>query len=191
MLETLAIELPLMVASAVPTAPPAAEPSLMEAGLWVAVPLFILGMLLIMAEVFIPSGGALSVLAACSVIGSVVFAFFESANVGLGFIGAVLVGTPIMLAVAFKLFPNTPIGRRMIATRPELTDAERSAAVNARLEALVGQIGVANTMLRPSGSAEFSGDSFDVVTRGEMLEKGTRVQVVEVVGNRIVVKEVS
>ena len=58
------------------------------------------------------------------------------------------------------------------------------------LQGLLGAIGVAATPLRPAGKTQF-GDSFiDVVAEGGYIMPGTRVQVIEVEGNRVVVKEV-
>ena len=55
---------------------------------------------------------------------------------------------------------------------------------------LVGQEGVAKSRLRPSGTAEFAGERLDVVTRGEMVEPGDRIVIIENQGNRIVVRKV-
>ena len=61
---------------------------------------------------------------------------------------------------------------------------------NSEYEGLLGTIGVAATPLRPAGKSQF-GDAFvDVVAEGGYIMPGTRVQVVEIEGNRIVVKEV-
>ena len=56
--------------------------------------------------------------------------------------------------------------------------------------ALLGAIGVAATTLRPAGMAQFGDQYIDVVAEGSYLPAGTRVQVVEIEGNRIAVKEV-
>jgi membrane-bound serine protease (ClpP class) len=50
-----------------------------------------------------------------------------------------------------------------------------------------GQTGTAITLLRPSGKAVFDDRRYDVVTRGEFLEKGTPIRVVTAKGARIVV----
>ena len=57
-------------------------------------------------------------------------------------------------------------------------------------EELLGKEGDVATPLRPSGVARLEGKRYDVVTRGEMLRKGARVRVIEVSGNRVVVKEI-
>ena len=51
-------------------------------------------------------------------------------------------------------------------------------------------IDTVESALRPTGIARIDGRRVDVVTRGEQLEPGTRVRVVEVSGNRLVVAAV-
>ena len=58
------------------------------------------------------------------------------------------------------------------------------------MAALLGAMGVAATMLRPAGLARFGDDFIDVVTDGDFIPAGSRIQVIEIEGNRIVVKEV-
>ena len=48
--------------------------------------------------------------------------------------------------------------------------------------------GIATTMLRPSGKAQFGGNVLDVVTNGEFVAAGTTVSVVQVDGMRVVVR---
>jgi membrane-bound serine protease (ClpP class) len=50
-------------------------------------------------------------------------------------------------------------------------------------------MGVAVTPLRPSGKAQFGGQFVDVIAEGDYVSPGGRVQVVEIEGMRIVVKE--
>jgi membrane-bound serine protease (ClpP class) len=51
----------------------------------------------------------------------------------------------------------------------------------------VGQQGESLSDLRPTGIALIGGKRVDVVTRGELLERGSRVQVLMIEGNRVVV----
>lgn len=55
---------------------------------------------------------------------------------------------------------------------------------------LLGKSGVAHTMLRPAGTAIIDGKKIDVVTNGEFIDPGTPLSVVDVAGNRIVVRAV-
>ena len=67
--------------------------------------------------------------------------------------------------------------RRGIRGEPKLTDEE-----------LMGRHGVAASDLRPSGTARFGSERVDVVSEGNWVPKGTEIQVVEVRGNRVVVR---
>jgi len=49
---------------------------------------------------------------------------------------------------------------------------------------------VARSMLRPAGKAVFEGKLFDVVTEGDIIEKESKIEIIEVRGNRIVVQKV-
>ena len=149
-----------------------------------AILLFGLGLILAVAEIFIPSMGILSVLAAAAVIGSLVSAFGVSTSTGLTFLTAVAVVFPVALILGFRLFPRTPLGRRMVVGGLSF---ESSAATDERDLDLVGRDGVTLSDLRPAGFARIDGRRVDVVSRGEGIENGTPVRVLEVSGNRVVV----
>jgi len=57
-------------------------------------------------------------------------------------------------------------------------------------QSLLNQKGVTISELHPSGIAVFDGVRHDVVSNGEFIEKNKNVIVMEVVGSRIVVKEI-
>jgi Membrane-bound serine protease (ClpP class) len=52
----------------------------------------------------------------------------------------------------------------------------------------VGEEGWRGPVLRPAGKAEFGAALVDVVTDGEFLERGAKVRVVMVEGDRVVVE---
>ena len=56
-------------------------------------------------------------------------------------------------------------------------------------DALIGKKGIAITDLRPSGTGEFEGKEYDIISEGKYISKGTNLVVLEVEGVRIVVKE--
>jgi membrane-bound serine protease (ClpP class) len=71
-----------------------------------------------------------------------------------------------------------------------LESLEEQGGAAGTLAALLGAIGVAATALRPAGKAQFADDYLDVVAEGSYVQAGARVQIIEIEGNRIVVKEV-
>ncbi len=54
---------------------------------------------------------------------------------------------------------------------------------------LLGLKGVSVTTLRPAGKAEFGDEVLNVETEGEFVEAGVKVEVIEVSGNRIIVRK--
>lgn len=140
-------------------------------------------------EVFVVSFGALSMIAIAMGVAGVVLAFQQSTAYGWTMVGVLFVGAPAALWSAFKVLPKLGFARGLYLRKPELSDRERHAAVSAHTE-LLGSIGEATSQLRPSGTAVFHGERIQVVTTGRMLAPGTRIRVVEVTGNRIVVEEV-
>ncbi len=53
----------------------------------------------------------------------------------------------------------------------------------------VGDVGIVVSILRPAGDANFDGKIVDVVSLGEFIDAGKKVVVLEVHGNRVIVKE--
>ena len=149
-----------------------------------AISLLAVGLALVVAEVFFPSLGMLSLLAGASIIGALLAAFGESAEFGVRFTIVTAVLLPLTILMGLKLFPKSPMGKHMVA--PGLS-FEAQAATDERDRGLVGQFGEVESALRPAGHALIAGRRVDVVSRGESIEAGARVQVLEVTGNRVVV----
>ncbi len=58
------------------------------------------------------------------------------------------------------------------------------------LKRLTGKEGIAITTLRPSGKAEVNGKKLNVITRGEYVDSNTKIKIISVEGNKIVVEAV-
>ncbi len=69
-----------------------------------------------------------------------------------------------------------------------LEEQQRREAV-VQYDYLLGKQGRTTTPLVPSGKADFDGELIDVVSDGLAVDRGAIVTVVEVVGNRVVVRE--
>jgi membrane-bound serine protease (ClpP class) len=82
-----------------------------------------------------------------------------------------------------KTFRGIVLGSQVDRDEPASTESGATAGAGPE----VGARGTASTDLRPAGAADFGGRRVDVVTRGEYVEAGTPVEVVEVAGNRVVV----
>ena len=102
----------------------------------------------------------------------------------------VAVGFAILIA---RYLPNIPYANRLMLLPP--TDKPESEAESvlpgaALAASLLGAVGTTVTPMRPAGTVRFGDQFIDVVTEGGFIPSGARVQVIEVEGTRIVVKEV-
>lgn len=89
-----------------------------------------------------------------------------------------------------KYLPKTTLYHALVL-ETGLSNADGYVASNStKYHQFLGQEGVARTMLRPAGTAEFGGERLDVVTSGDLVPQGTRIRVVRVEGGRVVVERV-
>ena len=152
--------------------------------------LLALGLLLILVEVFIPSMGILGTLAAGSIVTGGVLAFQHDPNgLFVGYLITSVVLIPLMIFTGLRILPKTPIGKALMISGPSFSSEEAQAS-EAGLDELVSREGAAVTHLRPAGIAMFDDRRVDVVTQGELVDKGSRVRVIKVEGNRVVVEEI-
>ena len=103
------------------------------------------------------------------------------------------VGLALAIGGAFMLawyLPHIPYANRLVLAPPPEGAGADGAVLENPLASLLGAIGVAETPLRPAGKARFGDEYVDVVAEGSYVPPGTRVRVIEVEGNRVVVKEV-
>jgi len=146
--------------------------------------LFAIAALLLVLEVFIPSGGIIGGMSLVAALAGVVVFWRYSATWGLASLLAVLVLTPAAVAFAFKVWPHTPIGRLMIlgdpleAEQEAMERAEASRLERAERDALLNQEGVALTDLRPGGTIRVGKERFDALAEGPTIESGEKVRVV-------------
>jgi membrane-bound serine protease (ClpP class) len=158
-------------------------------GLTLAYVLIALGFVLLVAEVFIPSGGILLVLSiSCIVIGVGMTFYWGDVAIGLLTLIGVFIAVPMLTGVALHYWPRTRMGRRFFQTGPEEDATVASMPVNLELEALRGRYGRAVSALRPAGVADFNGRRIDVITEGMMVEPGTPVRCIEVKAGKVIVR---
>jgi membrane-bound ClpP family serine protease len=166
--------------------------------------IFLLGLILLLIEVFvIPGFGVTGLLGVIFLLGGIGLATFEKIPdtmdewVTFGgritmYVGAMAAGMAVAFFIA-RFLPQIPFANRLVLTPPTddpnadpIADLPGAAAA----AALLGAIGTAATTLRPAGMAQFGEQYVDVITEGGLINAGARVQVVEVEGTRIVVKEI-
>lgn len=149
-----------------------------------------LGLILLIAEIFIPSGGLIGLLAVCCIAISLWQAFHQSYDLGIKFLLADLLLAPLALTAAVYIWPKTPFARRVFLRPPDAEEIEVSHSAQ-RLDHLIGQYGRALTTLRPSGTVDFDGRRLDGLSEGSLIPAGALVQAVRVRAGQIVVRVAS
>ena len=171
---------------------------------WEVVALFVLGVFLVFAEIFIFVHttilvGAIGLLC---ILASLLWAMIDRypgqrflptgdmLRVPLMNLVIAMVAAGIAIALLARYLPRTNLYRRFVLSAdipsgPSLAGAPRQFAPAVAVSP--GATGTALTTLRPSGKARFGEHVFDVVTEGEFIPAETAVAVVSTDGMRIVV----
>lgn len=144
----------------------------------------IIGVIVIIAEIILPSGGILSILAICLLGFSLFRAFALSTNIGMLFLGADIIIVPALVLLGLKLIAKSPVTLRKTLSKEDGVMSQKK-----EMEELLDASGTAITDLRPAGSIKIDNKRIDAVTRGDYIDKGTQVRVIEVTGNQIIVRE--
>ncbi len=162
---------------------------------------FLLGVALLALEVFVIPGFGVTGLAglACIVLGLLLTAqdftiprapwdvdiMWENVLTimlsGLGFI--------VAACTILRFLPDMPLLNRLILQSAEKVE-EGYVSSREEEKQLVGKIGVAVSVLRPSGRVEIDGEVIDAMSQGDYIENGQRVEVVRAEGNRVLVRQV-
>lgn len=151
--------------------------------------LLLLGLTLVVVEVFIPSGGILGFLSLGSLMAGIVLAFYHhGAQAGFVVLALTAVAVPTALIFAFRWWPKTPMGRRLLLDVPTSEEVLPDSPQRRTLRQMVGKIGVAKSVMLPSGAVLVDGQTIDALSEGPPIEAGQAVRVIEVRGNRAVVR---
>jgi membrane-bound ClpP family serine protease len=154
---------------------------------WAAL-LLLVGLTLIMAEIFIPTGGILGFLSFSSIVAAIVLAFYKGTpSTGLLFLLIACVGVPVAIAAGFRFLPETPMGKRLLPSIPTTEEVMPDDEERRHLRGLVGKVGRAKSKMLPSGAVEIDGRVVDAVSQGFAVEPGQPVRVIEVRGTMVVV----
>ena len=159
----------------------------MTAVVWVLL-LLVVGLAVMVLEVFLPSGGILGFLSLTAIVAAIATAFLEmGATAGFVVLAVATVVVPTVLALAFRWFPETPLGRRVLPPPPDPADVAPAAAWRRKLEKLLGRSGRALSEMLPWGVVEIDGMRVEAQSDGGPIECGAEVQAVSVQGRHLVV----
>jgi len=82
-----------------------------------AIILVAVGLAVIVIELFVPSAGLLGIVAAVLLVSGIVSAFFHSIEAGAALLLLLVLLLPVLFVALIKVWPSTPIGRRILLGR--------------------------------------------------------------------------
>jgi membrane-bound ClpP family serine protease len=166
--------------------------------------LFVAGIVCVLIEIFVAPGtfvfglGGGFMIVASIILASQTFVLptniyqLRQMPVSLTILVVGMLGAIVAIAAIRRFLPDTPYFNRMILKPPQHEELEERLAREQLVQwaHLAGKRGTTTTALFPSGKALFGDDLVDVVSSGEMIDKGASVMVVDVIGSRVLVREV-
>ena len=153
------------------------------------------GLVLLLLEVFvIPGFGIAGILGIIALVAGLSLSLFGGGATGQviqGAVGRVALSLFFAIIVAIgllRLMQRTLFGKSLIL-QTSLSTGVGIGSESGTERRWLGKKGVAASPLRPAGFATIEGERMDVVSEGEYIEAGTRIEVIGEEGNRIVVRQ--
>jgi membrane-bound serine protease (ClpP class) len=146
--------------------------------------LLLAGVALLLLETILP-GMIAGIIGLGCIISGVVMAYSEfGPRTGNLILMLVLAGLVVGTMCWMKYLPDSRIARRFVSQKTV-------GDLGVEKPELLHQSGTALTNLRPSGMALINQRRVDVVTEGQMVQRGQTVKVVAIEGLRVVVRPVT
>lgn len=148
--------------------------------------LMIVGFILVGVEMVLPG---FSIPGIAGITSLVISIFLSSKTVEQGIILTIIIIAllGVMLAIILWLLSKGKISKSIVLTEEQ--NKEKGYISSNDLNYLLGKKGVAHTDLRPSGSGDFEGVTFDVISECNYIAKGTPIIIKAVKGSKLIVKE--
>ena len=154
---------------------------------WFELILFMSGILLLIIELYVPGFGFWGI----SGLSCIIFSFYLTLGgnmVAVTMLSISFVVAIVTFLVILKYLPSSRLWTKMVLKESE--NAKGGFSSSDDYSSYLGKEGVVVSLLRPAGMMTIDGVQIDVVSEGQYIEPGTKVKVVSVNGNRIVVRSV-
>lgn len=149
------------------------------------------GLAVVFIEVFVPSGGLLSLVAGALGVSGLVCLYIHDVVWGLVGTGLAVVLVPAIVAFGFNLMPSTTMGRKLLygeSGKPEPVIPDAASNPNATLLHAEGE---ALTDLRPVGTIRVNGEKHEALSETSYIRAGTKIKVSSIEGSQIKVRPIA
>lgn len=148
---------------------------------------FILGIALIILELFVP-GGIAGTIGIAAIFGSIFLAADNVVHMGISLLIAISLSILVMIMMVKVFGKKMRFFRKLILT--DSTNTESGYVSNENRTELIGLEAITITPLRPAGTILLDDERIDVVSEGEYIPKDRKVRIIKAEGSRIVVREI-
>ncbi|MFW5809017.1 MAG: NfeD family protein [Halanaerobium sp.] len=148
--------------------------------------LFIVGVILILAEVFVIPGFGIAGISGITAVLVSLFFIFPNTTIAVSVLLAVILFTLVIAIIMFKKLGSSRFWRRI-----SLVNNSMNYYTSSSKKDYLDQEAKTLSKLRPAGIIEIEGKRIDAVSEGAFIEKDKKVKVISVSGSRVVVKEIS
>jgi membrane-bound ClpP family serine protease len=151
--------------------------------------LFIAAAALLMVEVLLPAHGLIGAMGVVLALVGVGVVFYHNQWAGVGVAYGLAAATPFAVVLWLKIWPRTPLGKRLILAAPTsrrpLDDAQSEAAGTT---SLIGQVGITTSELRPGGTCEVAGQRVACSAEHGLIPRDTAIRIIAVTDGHLVVR---
>ena len=153
--------------------------------------IMLFGLIMCMLEVVVPGFGVFGILGALFTIGG----FVSRIVIGTTWLQILIMIILIVVVIAISVILVSLLARMGLLGKISIvqektvvpTDYEKPTKEQLKL---VGKIGFAYTVFKPSGKLIYDGKTYDAMSDGEFIEQGEKIKVVDIKNNTIIVKKV-
>jgi membrane-bound serine protease (ClpP class) len=163
---------------------------------WTEVIIFFIGILLLLLEILVIPGFGITGISGIVLILLGIYLSLIKHPLGVGktqitaalsTLSLSIILTFVTVLLTWKFLPKTGLWKRIIL---DFSETKRAGfQPTASFEQYLGKSGRSLTVLRPTGKVLIEGNTLDVITEGEFIDKDKEIKVVKVEGNKIIVKE--
>ena len=154
---------------------------------WIPIIIFILGICLLIFEVFVPDFGVAGIIGFLLIIGGIYLTNYDFGTTLRDLSIAVVASSFLVIMLIRRGYSLTHLQKLVLNNN---LDKKSGFSSNNDATAYLGKTGKTTTSLRPSGKVAFDGTELDVVSTGEHIDEGVPVIVTKVEGYKISVRRV-
>ena len=150
--------------------------------------IFFLGIVLLAIEIFvIPGFGITGILGILGIVAGIFMSFgINNIAQATSVIFFSLIADIILIVILARFILKSKGFKSIVALETDTAGYHSSVSY----DNLLGREGITETFFRPSGNIIINDKKYDAITEGEFINKGVKIKVILVEGNKIVIKEV-